>query len=299
MALAHEFEYSRPSSLAEALRLLAEYQDRAKVLAGGTDLIVNIKEGMLKPELLIDVKDIPELRGIKQDGPTLRMGAAVTFCDLIASDEVRSGFQMLWDAARTVASVGVRSRATLAGNICSAVPSLDSAPPLLCYGAVVHCASARGQRDISSEDFFLGPRKTALAADELVTAISVIRPAENNAGLYLKLGRYGGEDLAQAGWGFLLTESRQYRIAHCALAPKPARAKKIEAVLNGQPLTPQQIDKACALVSEEISPITDIRSAREYRLHMSEVMLRRGLRATQDRFEGKDVDPAKLLGGTA
>ncbi len=299
MALAHEFKYSRPASLAEALRLLTEYQNRAKVLAGGTDLIVNIKEGMLKPELLIDVKDIPELQGIVEDGHTLRMGASVTFCDLIASDEVRTGFQMLWDAARTVASVGVRSRATLAGNICSAVPSLDSAPPLLCYNAVVHCASVTGNRDIPVGDFFLGPRKTALAADELVTAISITRPAEKNAGLYLKLGRYGGEDLAQAGWGFLLTDSRQYRIAHCALAPKPARAEKIEAVLNGHPLTPEQINKACALVAEEISPITDIRSGREYRLHMSEVMLRRGLLAAQDRFEGKDVDPAKLLGGTA
>lgn len=299
MALAHEFEYRRPKSLDEALRLLADYRDRAKVLAGGTDLIVNIKEGMMKPELLIDVKDIPELRGIKQDGHTLRLGASITFCDLIASTEVRTGFQMLADAARTVASVGVRSRATLAGNICSAVPCLDSAPPLLCYDAVVHCASGSRLRDIPIEEFWLGPRKTALAADELVTAITIASPGESSASLYLKLGRYGGEDLAQAGWGFLITASNQYRIAHCALAPKPARAKKIEAVLNGQPITPELIAKACALLSEEVSPITDIRSGREYRLHMSEVMLRRGLLAVKDRLEGRDVDPAKLLGGTS
>ncbi len=299
MALAHEFDYQRPASLDEALRLLDEYQDRARVLAGGTDLIVNIKEGMLKPELLIDIKNIAELRGLKQTGSTLWIGAAATFRDLIAAEEVRSEYRMLWDAARTVASVGVRSRATLAGNVCSAVPSLDSAPPLFCHDAVLHCASVSGRRDISIHEFFLGPRQTALAKNELLTGISVSRPEAPHAGLYLKLGRYGGEDLAQAGWGFLLTESNAYRIAHCALAPKPARAKKIEALLNGHPLSSELIRQACALVGEEISPISDIRSGSEYRLHMSAVMLKRGLLATRDRLNGKEINPARLLGGTA
>lgn len=297
MAIAHDFQYERPQGLNQILTLLDEYRNRCRILAGGTDLIVNIKEGAVKPELLIDIKDIPELRHLGMSGASFHIGAGVTFADLIEASEIRDSFPVLWDAAKTVASTGVRSRATLSGNICSAVPSLDSGPALLCYDAVIHLASLSGTRDLPVSEWFLAPRKTALADNELVTGISLAIPAERSAGIYLKLGRYGGEDLAQAGWGFTISLSRQYRIAHCALAPIPRRARLIEDLLRGQALTSQIIEQAVALLPREVAPITDIRSSKEYRLHMCSVMLRRGLMAAQDRLDGKDIDPKMLLGG--
>jgi carbon-monoxide dehydrogenase medium subunit len=297
--MAHEFAYERPQELAKALLLKEQYKDRARIYAGGTDLVVNIKEGMMKPELLIDIKDIAEFHKLEYNGAKLFIGAAVTFTELIESAEVKRIFSMLHDASKTVASSGVRSRATLVGNICSAVPSLDSAPPLFCYDATVHCASMAGTRDIPIGDWFLAPRKTALLDNEVVTGISLVAPQEKNGAIYLKLGRYGGEDLAQAGWGILVTAANQYRIAHCALAATPKRAYKIEEILSGNPLNEQLIAKAVAMVADEISPITDIRSSKEYRQHVSGVMLKRGLWACKDFLEGKDVEPSKLLGGIA
>lgn len=297
MAIAHEFGYERPQSLHAAITMKDSFRAKAFVYAGGTDLVVNIKEGMVKPELLVDIKDIPELHKLCLDNGTLYIGASVTFTELIDTDFVRLACPMLHDACKTVASSGVRSRATLIGNICSAVPSLDSATPLLCYDAVVHCGSIDGVRNIPISQWFLAPRKTAIRDNEIVTGISLIIPKEESTSVYLKLGRYGGEDLAQAGWGIWMNKDRQYRVAHCALAPTPARAAKIEAILCGKELSDELIEEAAALVPLEISPISDIRSGKEYRIHVSGVMLKRGLIAALDRLNGKEVEPAKLLGG--
>lgn len=299
MVIAHEFDYVRPNALSEALQLKNKHRDKARVLAGGTDLIVNIKEGMMRPDLLIDVKDIPELQRFSFDGSSLFIGAGISFSQLIDSKVVKDSFLMLQDAAKTVASTGVRSRATLAGNICSAVPSLDSAPPLFCHEAIVHCASVDGVRDIPIEQWFIAPRKTALQDNEIVLGISLNEFPEQSAGVYLKLGRYGGEDLAQAGWGIVVSVSNQYRIAHCALSAVPKRAYLIEHLLNGKALSPELIEQAISLIPQEISPITDIRSSKEYRTHVSGVMLKRGLLAAKDRLGGKIVEPHKLLGGIA
>lgn len=298
MSLAHEFAYERPETVEEALLLKRQFGSTAFILAGGTDLIVNIKEGMLKPELLIDIKEIAELKKLRLKGETLFIGSAVSFDELIESSDVKSYFPMLQDACKTVASHGVRTRASLVGNICSAVPSLDSAPALLCHDAVVHCASNNETRDIPISHWFLAPRRTALLETEIVLGISIPKIPES-AGIYVKLGRYGGEDLAQAGWGIMLNRELQYRIAHCALGPIPKRAFKLEALLSGKELSEELIAEAIKLIPDEISPITDIRSSKEYRTHISGVMLKRGLYAARDRLQGKKVDAAKLLGGIA
>jgi len=228
----------------------------------------------------------------------IHIGAAICFHYIINSDAMLFDFQMLKDACQTVASTGIRNRATLVGNICTAVPSLDSAPPLLCHEAIIHCASIAGNRDIPIAKWFLAPRKTALQSNEIVTGVTV-PSALGFAGIYLKLGRYGGEDLAQAGWGIMLNYAHHYRIAHCALAPIPARAHSIEALLNGKELTEDLVRQAMELVPHEISPITDMGSSAEYRLQISKVVLQRGLWAALDRLHGKEVEAAKLLGGIA
>jgi carbon-monoxide dehydrogenase medium subunit len=287
MPITAEFAYHKPSDLAEAAELLARYQGRAMPLAGGTDLLLWLKEGLKAPEAVIDIKGIPELWHLDTKGGVLAVGARVTFTELIESDLVRSRFPVLWEAARTVASCGVRNRATLAGNLCSAVPSLDGAPALLVHDACVRTRGPAEEREVPVAEFFTGPKRTALLPDELVTAVELPLPAKKTAGCYVKLGRYRGEDLAQVGLAVLAEAGDVWKVAFCAVGPVPRRAQKIEALLNGKKLSEALIAKARALVAQEIFPITDIRASREYRLHMAEVMLERGLKTAAARLAGR------------
>jgi len=285
--ISHEFEYYKPKDFGELSELLLQYKTKAKILSGGTDLVVRIKDGFEFPEIVVDIKSISELKELKFDGKNLFIGATVTFNELIESDVVKEKFPLLWEAAKSVASTGIRNRATLAGNICSAVPSLDSGPALLVYEAEVILKSKNGERKVNINEFFLGPRKTVLKEDEFVYGVNVPLPQKKNGGSYVKLGRYNGEDLAQVGIGILILEGNEYRIAHCAVGPVAARAKKIEQLLNGKPLDDSLIEEAKKLIEQEISPITDIRATKEYRIHMAKVMLERGLKAAVNRMNGK------------
>src|ERR1035441_9766785 len=240
MPITCEFEYHKPKSLPEAIKILSRDGKNASVLAGGTDLLVWMKEGLRAPSAVVDVKGIGELHSLEASDGSLLVGACVTFTELLESAVVRGRLPLLWECARTVASVGVRNRATLVGNICSAVPCLDSAPALLAYEASVVGEGPAARRRIPLPD-------------------------RKNGACYVKLGRYRGEDLAQVGVGVLALEDREYRIAFCAVAPAPARATRIERLLNGRDLSEDLIHQARDLVSQEIRPITDIRASKEYR----------------------------------
>lgn len=287
MPITAEFEYVRPKDMEEALHVFSLYKDKARALAGGTDLVVHLKEGFAKPEIVVDVKAIPELAGLSLKGDTLRIGALVTFTELIKSAQVKAKFPVLWEASLTVASTGVRNRATVAGNICSAVPSADSAPALFLYGAQVLVRSLRGERRIPIGEWFTGPKRTALQPDELVTGIELRSPEKKHGGCYMKLSRYEGEDLAQGGIAAMVLADNSYRVAACALGPVPGLCPGTEAVLNGSKLGPKVLAKAGEALLGEISPITDIRSSKEYRLHMAQVMLRRALENAVARLFGK------------
>jgi len=287
MPITTEFEYVRPKTMDEALQILSLYKESVKVLAGGTDLIVHLKENISRPEVVVDIKAVAGLNKIEVNGGLLRLGALVTFAEIIDSALIRKYCPLLWEASLTVASTGVRNRATVAGNICSAVPSSDSAPVLAVYDAEVIVKSLKGVRNISIHDWFAGPKKTVLAPDEIVLAIEFNLPKVKTGGCYAKLSRYEGEDLAQAGIAALVLDDNTYRVAACALGPKPARCPKTEAVLNGNKLTEKVLALAKETVLKEISPITDIRSTREYRLHMAAVMLERSLQAAAARLSGK------------
>lgn len=289
MPISHEFDYKKLATIDEAVEILAQYGDKAKVLAGGTDLVVMIKEDIIAPEMVIDIKGIKELKEILFSNDELKIGAGVTFFEIEESDIIKQNFRILCEAAGTVASVGVRNAATLVGNICTAVPSLDSAPALMVYDAVVHVKSKSGERTIAIEDWFTGPKRTALKPDEMVVAVSMKKPKEKSASCYKKLGRYKGEDLAQAGVGVLVSENKQYKISFCAVGPVPTRAHKIETFLNGKELTAEIIAKAQDLVEQEISPITDIRSSKEYRIQMVKVMLERALNDALAMLAGKET----------
>ena len=183
----------------------------------------------------------------------------------------------------------------MVGNICSAVPCCDSGPILLVYDAVILVAAPKGKRKVKLADWFLGPRRTALKAGEIVTGVAVPLPAKKHAACFVKLGRYSGEDLAQASVTILAEAGKKYRIAFGSVAPRPLRATKIEALLSGKALSPSLIAEAIRLLPQEISPITDIRSTKEYRAHMVGVMLERGLLATASRLNGNGPEYGKSL----
>ncbi|MBU2529643.1 MAG: FAD binding domain-containing protein, partial [Elusimicrobia bacterium] len=205
----------------------------------------------------------------------------------IDSSIVKSKFPLIWEMAHTVASVGVRNRATVAGNICSAVPSADSSSVLEVYDAEVVIESLKGQRRIPINDWFLGPKKTVLKKDEIVIAIEIPLPKGKHGGCYAKLSRYEGEDLAQGGISVLAFSNKIYRIAFCALWPKPERAYKAENTLKGKPLNSANIKKAKAELLKQVKPITDMRSGKEYRLHMTGIMLERALNTAFSRINAK------------
>jgi len=290
MAIAHEFEYFKPESLTEAINLAAKYKEKGRALAGGTDLVVKINDEIEFPDAVIDLKGIDELKKLELKEGKLFIGPLVTFTELINSPVVREKFPLLMEASETVASSGVRNRATLVGNICSAVPSLDSGTPLLDYEAEVLVQGEDGERSIPIREWFTGPKKNALQPGEIVIGVTIDEITGKQGGCYVKLGRYRGEDLAQVGVGVLILKDNEYRIAFCAVGPVAARAEKIETLLNGKELTDELIEEAQKLVPEEISPIADIRASGEYRMHMAEVMLGRGLKQAAARLKGEGTE---------
>ncbi|OFX16973.1 MAG: FAD-binding protein [Bacteroidetes bacterium GWA2_31_9] len=297
MAISHEFEYIKPKTVNEAVDILAKYGSKASILAGGTDIVVKLKETPFNPEILVDIKGIDELSKIEFSNGVLKIGALVTFSELIDSEIVKTNFPLIHEASTTVASIGTRNRATIVGNICSAVPSLDSGPALLVYEADVIVKNNSGERKISIKDWFTGPKKTAIKEGDLVIGLEIKKPTDKHGTSYVKLGRYRGEDLAQAGVGVFVTESNNYKISFCALGPVPVRATIIENLLNGKSLDEKILNEAKELVEKVISPITDIRASKEYRMHIAKVMLERALLKAKERITSVYHETHDILGG--
>ena len=284
MTIAHDFAYLRPATMPDALAMLSENAG-AMLLAGGTDVVPWLRDDAITPEVVIDIKDVPGLTGIEVVDGTLRIGALTTFTDLIFSELAAQVAPALVEAAHTVASVGVRNRATLVGNICSAVPSCDAGPPLLVYEASLEVIGPDGERSIPALEWFLGPRRQSLGEGEIVTAVT-IPVLEKHGACYTKLSRYRGEDLAQVGVAIVALPDKQYRVAYGAVGPVPFRAPAIEEYLAGKDLDATTMAGLPPLIEAAISPITDVRATKEYRTHMSRVMLERSLAAAASRLEG-------------
>ncbi|MGD0037759.1 MAG: xanthine dehydrogenase family protein subunit M [Bacteroidota bacterium] len=285
MPILHNFEYFKPASLNEALLLLSRYK-RAYVLAGGTDLVNNLKSEIDQPDAVVDIKSIKTLHAITFKKNVLTIGACVTFSELIDSKIIQSKFPVIAEVAKTVGSVGIRNRATMVGNICSAVACADSSPMLLAFRANVLIQGKKGKRKVAIEKWFKGNKKTDLKIGELVTAIEIPFPAKNYAGCFVKLGRYSGEDLAQASVVVLAFPKNQFAVAFGSVGPIPIMATKIANALKGRELSQELIKQASALIPTMISPITDMRATKEYRMHMCQVIFERGLKAASDRLRG-------------
>jgi CO/xanthine dehydrogenase FAD-binding subunit len=276
-----KFDYLIPSTIQELTALLAEHGKEAKLLAGGTDLLVLMRDKLARPKYVIDIKGIDELHELSWDEEKgLIIGAAVTLNELIASPIVKQRFAVLWKGASVLADPIIRGRATLVGNICNASPAADTAPALLVLNAEVIAVSEKGQRAIQIREFFKGVKRTALQEGEFVKAVRVPTPPNGAKGDYLKWGRTRGEDLAVVGVAALVagTEERSVRVALSSVAPTPLLVPEVEEVFRRRGSLDEQIEWAVSVVREKISPISDVRASKEYRLHMAGVLTRRILK---------------------
>jgi carbon-monoxide dehydrogenase medium subunit len=267
------FEYFEPRSLGEALELLDKLGPEARILAGGTDLLVKMKTGALRPRYLINIKRIPGLRYIRVEEGYLRIGALNTWSDLEESPEAAL-FPALLDAVKQMGGLQVRFMATLAGNLCNASPAADSAPPLLVYDAEVVLASVKGVRVVRLEEFFTGPGRTVMRENEMLVEVKV--PLRKGSSAFVKLARTS-MDLAIASAAvyaeFEGDVVRDVKIALGSVAPRPLRARRAETAVRGLRLGDPGIMDALEVVKEEVSPITDVRSAAWYRREVSKVLV--------------------------
>lgn len=283
-----DFDYYAPRCLEEALSLRDSRQG-AKVLAGGTDLIVQMKEGRVRPQVLIDVKGVEELNRLSflEDG-ALFIGAAVPLSRIISYPPLRTAFPMLFEACSLVGSMQLRNRATMGGNICNGAPSADTAPPLLALCARAIVAGPGGSRPIPMAEFFVGPGKTLLDEKEILAAVEVPPPEAPCGGSYLRHIPRQEMDIAIAGVASLLLFDREdvcreARIALGAVAPTPMRSERAESVLSERPLTEETIEEAAREASEEACPISDVRGSAAYRKEIVRVLTKRTIRTAWER----------------
>ncbi len=277
-------DYIRPGNIDELLDILAgNANGRYRVYAGGTDLIPKLKSRAINPpEAIVDLKGIPGLDYIDYDkSHGLRIGALATIRSIETSPVVREKYPLLSQASASIASIQVRNRGTIAGNICNAVPSADSAPPLLSLEARLLCMSKKRERIININEFFTGPNKNALEPDEILREIQVPALHENSRGVFIKLSPRSRMDLAVVNVAVLCVKEKgqfkDIRISLGAVAPTPIRAQKAERSLEGAKTDDKVILNAAKTASAESSPIDDHRASAEYRRMMVEVLVKRAI----------------------
>lgn len=272
-----KFDYFKPQTLDEALTYL-ESNPGTRIFAGGTDLMIVLRRNMEMVDHILDIKGISELKRIDYKADEgLFIGATVTVNEVCFSDIIREKYPALGQAADTVASYQLRNRATLVGNICNASPGADLSSPLLVYNAKVHIAGPNGKRIVDIDKFFTGVKKTVIQKNEIVTGVSLpdVQPGDISA--YNKQARIKGHDLGIAGVSIRITSNKEVFIAMSAVAPTPIRLTKLEEALATKDLTPETAVWLSKEVRNHISPISDVRSSAEYRLHISGILAKKGL----------------------
>jgi carbon-monoxide dehydrogenase medium subunit len=278
-----EFEYHAPSTLYEATELLAEYGDDARIIAGGTDLLVQMKMERRQPAHLIALGRINNLDTITEDGD-LSIGAATSIRALYQSRI--PNLQSLSEACNWFSTVQIMNMATIGGNICNASPAADSVPCLLVHDASVTLKSKTSERVVPLADFFLAPGKTVMRADELLTHIHIPRPAPGAASAFIKISRVTA-DISQVCAAVRIVRAdnivREASIALGSVAPTPFRAIQASAALVGQSLTSELAEYVGRVASEEIKPIDDVRATRAYRHYVAGVIVRDALMKAWDR----------------
>lgn len=270
-----EFEYIQPQTLTEASEFLSNHANEARPFLGGTDVFVRMRDGFLSPKYLVDVKNLSGMNMLTFDSQSgLTIGAAVNMNRIIASPEVQAHYPLLAEACRSVASYQLRTRATVIGNICNASPAGDTIGACLALDGILHIHGINGPRQESLKSFFLGPGKTTLKTDDVVTGIRLPLPPKKCSGTYIKLGRNQLSDLSIVGvTAFGHPDSGcesgyRFRLALASVAPVPLVPAAAEIFLAGHSITPDALREAADLSADACSPIDDVRGSARYRKEM-------------------------------
>lgn len=279
----NELKYFAPESIKEAISLLSQYGEKSRIIAGGTDLMVQMKNKVALPDFLISIGNICDLEYINYDETNgLRIGALTTMGSIESSSLIQSKFSILAQAASHLGTPAIRNRATIGGNLCNAAPSAESAPALIVLGARVKITGAGGEKSIAIGDLFTGPGLTIVKHGQILTEIQVPNPPLHSRGVYIKQTRRQGADLAVVGVAALVTMEgdilRDIKIALGAVAPTPIRARKAEEILKGKKLGDRLLEEASRAASNESRPIDDTRSSAEYRRKLVATMVKRAVR---------------------
>jgi len=289
--LVPEFEYVEPASLQEVFALLAQHGAGARLIAGGTDLLVQMKLERIEPSCLVSLARVAELQTLDTKGGLL-VGATVSIRRLATCEPVRKLFTALAEACDAFSTVPIMIMGTVGGNLCNASPAADTAPALLAFDAVLGIAAAGGTREVPIDKFFIGPGKTVLADGEVLQSIRLAAPGKGTASAFVKVSRVAA-DIAQVCAAVRLVRQGE-RVADCrialgAVAPTPMRARRAESHLAGQAFDAGLLSEVAALVEEEVSPITDVRATVAHRRRIAGVIVRDALRTAWQRAGGGRV----------
>lgn len=279
------FEYHRPNSLAEAFEVLDQYGEKAKVLAGGTDLMVNMKRKVVTPDHVVGLEKLTDLNEIVVSGDRIGIGALTTAASIAASNVLKNGVGIIAEGAGKLGSPQVRSRATIGGNLCTARPAADMPLPLLVLGARVVLAGSNGQREVSLDEFFLGPGQTVVKPGEILTGVVIDKPRPGTGGGYIKLGLRRAMEISLVNVAAAITLDsdgktiKSAKVALGAVAPTPIRAQQAEKVLAGAMAGDDVFAQAGLAAAQDAKPITDHRGSAEYRREVVAVLTKRALQA--------------------
>ena len=286
-------DFEAPNTLSEAVSLLASKGDRARVIAGGTDLLVQLRGGRRSVDVVVDVKGIPELNELSYDSQNgLTLGAAVPCYRLYGNQEIAAAYPGLMDAATLIGGIQIQGRASIGGNLCNSAPSGDSIPPVIVLGGVCNIAGPNGNRQVPSEDFCTGPGRNVLQDNEMLVSISIPAPQAHSGANYLRFIPRNEMDIAVAGVGssVVLDASGENfvsaRISLASVAPIPVLCTDAANSLAGKPVSDDAIQEASDKAIEASSPISDMRGTIRQRRHLVGVLTRRTLNNAVQRARG-------------
>ncbi len=281
-------DYATPHSVREAVDLLSEGGGRARVMAGGTDLLVALRAGVYDIDLVVDGKNIPELNEITYD-PTngLTLGAAVPCYKIYGNQAVATAYPGLIDAASLIGGTQIQGRASLGGNLCNATPSADSIPPMIVLSGTANIAGPNGNRQVAIEDFCTGVRQNALDSDEILVSLHFPAPVANSGANYIRFIPRNEMDIAVAGAGVSVVldngDIKEARVSLASVAPTPLFVQEAGDAIAGKPANDETVRIASGIARDAARPITDMRGTIEFRQHLCEVLTRRALNTAIER----------------
>ncbi|MGD8226392.1 MAG: xanthine dehydrogenase family protein subunit M [Desulfobacteraceae bacterium] len=281
------FEYYQPQTLKEAFSCMEKWEGRAKYIAGGTDILVRMKQRAIQPEALVSLRGVSTLSNITHNGG-LYLGSMTPMRSMERDPVIAQKYPALAKAVSALANPQVRNVATVGGNLCNAAPSADCAPPLLVMQAILKLKGPGGEREVPIEEFFTGPGENCMEAGEVLTQVHIPEKANHTGMAFLKVGRVA-QDIAIVNAAALLVMDRkkcvECRLAVGAVAPVPLRLRNVEKLIEGEEIGPELLDRVSQMVEQAVSPITDVRSTEEYRRIMSGVLIKRAIKQALENID--------------